>query len=142
MSIAIRIEHVSKEYRLGVINHGMLYKDIQSWIARGLGKPDPHAAIGAERYADQADRFWALKDVCLDIKQGDRLGIIGKNGAGEEYFIKSAKPHYRTDRGVHKNKGACDKSPGGRHRVPWRVNRTRKYLLEWRHTRDEKALDR
>ena len=44
MGIAIRTEHLSKEYRLGMINNGMLYKDIQSWVARRLGKPDPHAS--------------------------------------------------------------------------------------------------
>ena len=36
----LEIDHVAKEYRLGMIGGGMLYRDINSWIARKLGKED------------------------------------------------------------------------------------------------------
>ncbi|HEX2607636.1 MAG TPA: ABC transporter ATP-binding protein [Flavisolibacter sp.] len=32
--------------------------------------------------------FWALKDINMTIRQGDRVGIIGKNGAGKSTFLK------------------------------------------------------
>ena len=48
----LEIDRVSKEYRLGMIGGGMLYRDINSWIARKLGKEDPNRKIGVNGSRD------------------------------------------------------------------------------------------
>ncbi len=78
--IAIRIEHVSKEYRLGAIGGTTLREEMQL-----LGDKLFH------RIPDNPDmgkRFLALDDINLEVKKGERLGIIGHNGAGKSTLLK------------------------------------------------------
>jgi len=104
MSVAVRVEHLTKEYRLGVIGNGSLYKDIQSWIAKKRGKPDPWVPID-QRSKIGREHFWALKDVSFDVEQGERLGIIGRNGAGKSTLLKILSRITAPTSGVIKMKG-------------------------------------
>lgn len=85
--LAIKIDHVYKEYQLGAIGGTTLKKEIQSKIARFRHKEDPNLKIGEKAYGKN-ERFFALSDVSLTVRKGETVGIIGQNGAGKSTLLK------------------------------------------------------
>ena len=85
--IMIRVDHVSKKYRLGQIGGTTLRAELQRLGARIRHKEDPTRRIGAHVYK-KGETFLALDDVSFDVQKGERIGIIGRNGAGKSTLLK------------------------------------------------------
>lgn len=89
--IILKAENISKQYRLGNVGTGSLSHDLNRWWHKVRGKEDPYLKIGAvnDRSAKASqDYVWAIKDINFEVKKGEVLGIIGKNGAGKSTILK------------------------------------------------------
>jgi len=82
-NIAINVSHVSKSFVTNVTKQSTIYDKLST-----VGKKLP-----------KTEKMAVLKDITFEIKKGELVGIIGKNGIGKTTLLRVISNIYRPDSG-------------------------------------------
>jgi ABC-2 type transport system ATP-binding protein/lipopolysaccharide transport system ATP-binding protein len=93
MAVVIQAEHLGKRYRLGEGGYVTLREKLHTSLRPTAAKSDGRREV------------WALRDVDLEIDEGDVVGIVGRNGAGKTTFLKTVARIVRPTTGVVRVRG-------------------------------------
>jgi len=94
--VAIQTEGLSKRYRRGIVGTSGLLRD-------ALAQTFRHPARLFRR--DGHETFWALRDVSMQVREGEVLGLIGRNGSGKTTLLKILSRITRPTRGCAEIRG-------------------------------------
>src|ERR671933_69988 len=80
--LAIEAEGLGKRYRIGERER---YRALRETISKAVSAPLHRLRSLRGPIVDNS--IWALRDVDLEVHQGEWLGVIGHNGAGQRTLL-------------------------------------------------------
>jgi ABC-2 type transport system ATP-binding protein len=86
---AIEVRNINKQF---VLRHTRSIKEALVWLAKG-------------RRGDLSEKFHALHDVSLDIRQGETVALLGFNGSGKSTLLKHISGVMLPDSGSVRTRG-------------------------------------
>jgi lipopolysaccharide transport system ATP-binding protein len=81
--IAIDIHNLSKVYRIDPASGKSGSRTLQEDLVDMVRIP-----LQRKKIRTQKEEIWALKDVSVQVREGEVLGIVGRNGAGKSTMLK------------------------------------------------------
>jgi lipopolysaccharide transport system ATP-binding protein len=100
MNTVIEVENLGKKY---IISHQgePQHTALRDVIADGVKK----LVSPRRQTVPKREEFWALRNVSFNVEQEDRIGIIGRNGAGKTTILKILSRVTTPSEGIVKTKG-------------------------------------
>jgi ABC-type polysaccharide/polyol phosphate transport system ATPase subunit len=92
---AIELDSVSKRYWLGE-DHSQSLRELTTATLQRLRHPSLRR---------QREELWSLRDIDLEIAEGDAVGVIGRNGAGKSTLLKVLSRITEPTEGVSRTRG-------------------------------------
>ncbi len=92
-NVVIRVDHLGKQYRIGGPAAG--YKTLRESLMNAMAAPRRWFTKDGAKHST----IWALDDVSFEVRQGEAVGIIGRNGAGKSTMLKILSRITRPTRG-------------------------------------------
>ena len=89
MPVAIEVKKVNKQF---VLRHTRSLKETIVWLAKG-------------RKGDLSKKFHALRDVDLEVQQGETVALLGLNGSGKSTLLKHISGVMLPDTGTVRTRG-------------------------------------
>ena len=84
---SVQIDNLSKCYQLGV-THAHTLREVGRQAYRSLASCLLGRRKAAMPLGESPSTLWALKDLSLQVKQGETLAVIGPNGGGKSTLLK------------------------------------------------------
>jgi lipopolysaccharide transport system ATP-binding protein len=90
MHKSIVVKNLSKIYRLGEYSTGTLSQDLELSMRNFFGFTNKFSKLNLnnDKYLNNSDFVYSLKEINFELNEGDALGVVGKNGAGKSTLLK------------------------------------------------------
>ncbi len=85
-NVAIRVENLSKRYRIGQRERYLALRDVLSDLLKAPLRLFQNST--ASDQTSKSSHIWALRDVCIEVQEGEVVGLVGRNGAGKTTLLK------------------------------------------------------